>query len=124
MIIFTDLLKHITTTKVTFKLPLYVTNTLSEYALSGYVDWDKFITNSIRNYLLTNMRPTILECTNTIFTTVNLPYPLAIQLWRRAKKNNVTPSAIVAEALSFSLSILLDELQAQEDYRIELSQEK
>lgn len=120
----TNLLKHITSIEVTLNLPLYVTNTLSEYVLSGYVDWDKFITNSIRNYLLTNMSPTKLENSQTIFTTVNLPYPLAIQLWWRAKKNNVTPSEIVAEALAFSVPVLLDELQAQEDYRIELSQEK
>lgn len=120
----TNLLKYVTTKNVSLNLPLYISNTLSEYALNGYVDWDKFITNSTKNYLLTNMRPTILKGTPTIFTSANLPFTLAIQLWWRARKNNVTQSEIVAEALSFSIPILLDELQAQEDYRVELSQEK
>lgn len=120
----TNLLKYVTTKNVSLNLPLYISNTLAEYVLSGYVDWDKFITNSTKNYILTDMRPTILKGTHTIFTSVNLPYILAIQLWWRAKKNNVTQSEIVAEALLFSIPILLDELQAQEDYRVELAQEK
>jgi len=80
------------------------------------------VSNSLKQYLLSDAKPDIYPSSNTVGLTLRLPYLLLIKLWWKAKKNSCTISQIVTEALGFSIPVLLDEIQAQEEYRLELAQ--
>ena len=117
-----ELQRKLTTKEVTLNLPSSITHLLANYALSGEIGLERFVCNSLKQYLLLDINPTVYPCNNTADLIIRLPYLLLIKLWWIAKKNSCTISQIATEALGFSIPVLLDEMQAQEDYSIELAQ--
>lgn len=116
--------QKLTTKAVTLNLPSSMTNLLNEYVLSGDIELETFVSNSVKQYLLLDINPTVYPSNNTVGLILRLPCILLLKLWWLAKKNSCTISQIVTEALGFSIPLLLDEMQAQEEYRLELTQEK
>ncbi len=116
--------QKLTTKAVTLNLPSSMTNLLNEYVLSGDIELETFVSNSVKQYLLLDINPTVYPSNNTVGLILRLPCILLLKLWCLAKKNSCTISQIVTEALGFSIPLLLDEMQAQEEYRLELTQEK
>ena len=114
--------QKLTTKEVTLDLPSSMTNLLNEYVLSGDIELEPFVSNSLNQYLLSDINPDTYPINRTVSLIIRLPYSLLIKLWWKAKKNCYTISQIVTEALSFSIPALLEEMQAQEDYRLELAQ--
>ena len=119
-----ELQQKLTTKAVTLNLPSSMTNLLNEYVLSGDIELETFVSNSVKQYLLLDINPTVYPSNNTVGLILRLPCILLLKLWWLAKKNSCTISQIVTEALGFSIPLLLDEMQAQEEYRLELTQEK
>ena len=119
-----ELQRKLTTKEVTLDLPSSITNLLNEYVLSGYIELETFVSNSVKQYLLSDTKPDIYPINRTVGLIIRLPYSLLLKLWWKAKKNSCTISQIVTEALGFSIPALLEEMQAQEEYRLELTQEK
>lgn len=116
--------QKLTTKEVTLDLPSSMTNLLNEYVLSGDIELETFVSNSLNQYLLLDINPTVYPINNTVGLIIRLHYSLLIKLWWKAKKNSCPISQIVTEALGFSIPALLEEMQAQEEYRLELTQEK
>ena len=98
-----------------------MTNLLADYASRGDIELEPFVSNSVKQYLLLDINPTVYPNSNTVGLIIRLPYSLLLKLWWKAKKNSCTISQIATEALIFSIFILLGEMQAQEDYSIELA---
>ena len=116
-----ELQRKLTTKEITVDLPSSITNLLNEYVLSGDIELEPFVSNSVKQYLLLDINPTVYPNSNTVGLIIRLPYSLLLKLWWKAKKNSCTISQIATEALIFSIFILLGEMQAQEDYSIELA---
>lgn len=116
--------RMLTTAEITLDLPSSITNLLMDYALNGDIELEKFVSNSLREYLSLGSNPITSLSNNTATLILRLPRLLVLKLWWNAQRNSCTISQIAAEALGFSIPILLDEIQAQEDYRLELSQEE
>lgn len=114
--------QKLTTKEITLDLPISMTNLLNEYVLSGDIELEPFVSNSLNQYLLSDINPDIYPINRTVGLIIRLPYSLLLKLWWKAKKNSCTISQIVTEALGFSIPALLEEMQAQEDYRLELAQ--
>lgn len=121
---FKELQRKLTTEEITLDLPSSMTNLLTSYVLTGDIELERFVSNSINQYLLLDINPTVYPSNNTVGLIIRLPYSLLLKLWWKAKKNSCTISQIVTEALIFSIFILLGEMQTQEEYRLELTQEK
>ena len=119
---FKELQQKLTTKEVTLDLPSSMTNLLTSYVLTGDIELETFVSNSINQYLLLDINPTVYPSNNTVGLIIRLPYSLLLKLWWKAKKNSCTISQIATDALGFSIPVLLDEMQAQEDYRLELAQ--
>ena len=117
-----ELQRKLTTKKITLDLPSSMTNLLTNYALSGEIGLERFVCNSLKQYLLLDINPTVYPSNNTADLIIRLPYSLILKLWWIAKKNSCTISQIATEALGFSIPVLLDEIQAREDYSMELTQ--
>ena len=117
-----ELQRRLSTKEITLDLPISMTNLLNEYVLSGDIELETFVANSLNQYLLSDTKPDIYPINRTVGLIIRLPYSLLLKLWWLAKKNSCTISQIVTEALGFSIPVLLDEMQAQEDYRLELAQ--
>lgn len=113
--------QNLTTVEIGFDLPSSITNLLMNYALKGDIELEKFVSNSIKNYLSLDINPSTPLSHNSVTLILRLPLSLVIQLWRKSKMNRGKISQIVSEALSFSIPVFLDGIQAMEDYRIELS---
>lgn len=113
--------QNLTTVEIGFDLPSSITNLLMNYALKGDIELEKFVSNSIKNYLSLDINPSTPLSHNSVTLILKLPLSLVIQLWRKSKMNRGKISQIVSEALSFSIPVFLDGIQAMEDYRIELS---
>ena len=113
--------QNLTTVEIGFDLPSSITNLLMNYALKGDIELEKFVSNSIKNYLSLDINPSTPLSHNSVTLILRLPLSLVIQLWRKSKMNRGKISQIVSEALSFSIPVFLDEIQAMEDCRIELS---
>ncbi len=118
---FKELQQKLTTKEVTLDLPSSMTNLLADYASRGDIELEPFVSNSVKQYLLLDINPTVYPNSNTVGLIIRLPYSLLLKLWWKAKKNSCTISQIATEALIFSIFILLGEMQAQEDYSIELA---
>ena len=118
---FKELQQRLTTKEITLDLPSSMTNLLADYASSGDIEIETFVSNSLNQYLLSDKKPDIYPINRTVGLIIRLPYSLLIKLWWLAKKNSCTISQIVTEALGFSIPVLLDEIQAQEEYSIELA---
>ena len=119
---FKELQRKLTTEEITLDLPSSMTNLLTSYVLTGDIELERFVSNSINQYLLLDINPTVYPCNNTADLIIRLPYLLLIKLWWIAKKNSCTISQITTEALGFSIPVLLEEIQAREDYSMELTQ--
>ena len=117
-----ELQQKLTTKKITLDLPSSITNLLNEYVLSGDIELETFVSNSIKQYLLLDINPTVYPSNNTVDLIIRLPYSLILKLWWKAIRYRCTVSEIVTEALGFSIPVLLEEIQAREDYRLELAQ--
>lgn len=117
-----ELQQKLTTKKITLDLPSSMTNLLTNYALSGEIELEKFVCNSLKQYLLLDINHTVYPNNNTAGLILRLPCILVLKLWCKAIRYRCTVSEIVTEALGFSIPVLLDEIQAQEDYSIELTQ--
>ena len=117
-----ELQQKLTTKKITLDLPSSMTNLLTNYALSGEIELEKFVCNSLKQYLLLDINHTVYPNNNTAGLILRLPCILVLKLWCKAIRYRCTVSEIVTEALGFSIPVLLDEIQAQEDYSIELAQ--
>ena len=116
-----ELQRRLSTKEITLDLPISMTNLLNEYVLSGDIELETFVANSLNQYLLSDTKPDIYPINRTVGLIIRLPYSLLLKLWWKAKKNICTISQIATEALIFSIFILLGEMQAQEDYSIELA---
>lgn len=119
---FKELQRKLTTEEITLDLPSSMTNLLTSYVLTGDIELERFVSNSINQYLLLDINPTVYPSNNTVGLIIRLPYSLLLKLWWKAKKNSCTISQIATDALGFSIPALLEEMQAQEDYRLELAQ--
>ena len=117
-----ELQRKLTTKEITLDLPSSMTNLLNEYVLTGDIKLESFVSNSLKQYLLLDTKSDIYPSNNTADLIIRLTYLLLIKLWWIAKKNSCTISQIVTEALGFSIPVLLEEIQAQEEYRLELAQ--
>ena len=119
---FKELQRKLTTEEITLDLPSSMTNLLTSYVLTGDIELERFVSNSINQYLLLDINPTVYPSNNTVGLIIRLPYSLLLKLWWKAIRYRCTVSEIVTEALGFSIPVLLDEIQAREDYSIELTQ--
>ena len=117
-----ELQRKLTTKEITLDLPSSITNLLNEYVLTGDIELETFVSNSIKQYLLLDINPTVYPSNNTVDLIIRLPYSLILKLWWKAIRYRCTVSEIVTEALGFSIPVLIEEMQAQEDYRLELTQ--
>lgn len=117
-----ELQRKLTTKEITLDLPSSMTNLLNEYASRGDIELESFVANSLKQYLLLDINPTVYPSSNTVGLIIRLPYLLLLKLWWKSIRYRCTISQIATEALIFSIFILLGEIQAQEDYRLELAQ--
>lgn len=118
-----ELQRKLTTKEITVDLPSSITNLLNEYVLSGDIELERFVSNSIKQYLLLDINPTVYPSNNTVGLIIRLSYLLLLKLSWKARRYRCTVSEIATEALGFSIPVLIEEMQAQEDYSIELAQE-
>lgn len=123
MLYIKKLQRILTTVEIGFDLPSSITNLLMNYALKGDIELEKFVSDSIKKYLSSDINPSTPLSHNSVTLIIRLPLSLVIQLWYESLKNKIRISQIVSEALSHSIPVFLDEIQAMEDYRIELGQE-
>ncbi len=117
-----ELQRRLSTKEITLDLPISMTNLLNEYVLSGDIELEPFVSNSLNQYLLSDINPDTYPINRTVSLIIRLHYLLLLKLWWKAKKNCCTISQIATDALGFSIPALLEEMQAQEDYRLELAQ--
>lgn len=117
-----ELQRKLTTKEITVDLPSSMTNLLTSYVLTGDIELERFVSNSINQYLLLDINPTVYPSNNTASLILRLPCILVLKLWCKAIRYRCTVSEIVTEALGFSIPVLLDEMQAREDYSMELTQ--
>lgn len=108
-------------TKLNLQILPYFVNTMNWFEDAGYAERNKFIEDSIKNhmdYFRTGPGD------NAVFPSVKLEVQistfLALKLRWVALINRTSVSSIVNEVLAFSLPVLLEEIQAQEDYRLEV----
>lgn len=109
------------TTKLKLVIPPYLVTTMAWYEDAGYIERNEFIADSIRNHI--DCVTTGLGGDNTSPTVeleVQIPALLALKLWWTARRNKTSVSNIVNEALAFSLPNLLEQNQAQEEFRLEI----
>lgn len=107
-----ELQQKLTTKAVTLNLPSSMTNLLNEYVLSGDIELETFVSNSVKQYLLLDINPTVYPINHTVGLIIRLHYSLLLKLWWLAKKNSCTISQIATDALGFSIPALLEEMQA------------
>ena len=111
--------------KLELQLSCYLMTTLSWYETEGFIELNKFIVDSIKNHIDYEVTG---QGDNTTSQTVNIevliPILLALKLWWKVLKNKTSISSIVNEALSFSTLCLIEQIQAQEDCRLEMELEE
>ena len=107
-------------TKLVILLSPYIVTTMDWYEKAGYIERNMFIENSIKNhssYVTTGTGSNIAS--PAVAIEVQILTLLALKLWLKALTTKTSVSSIVNEALAFSLPCLLEQTQAQEDYRLE-----
>lgn len=122
IVLINELQRKLTTKEITVDLPSSITNLLTSYVLTGDIELETFVSNSLKQYLLLDINPTVYPSNNTASLILRLPCILILKLWWKAIRYRCTISEIVTEALGFSIPVLLDEIQAQVDYSMELTQ--
>lgn len=108
-------------TKLIFLLSNYIVTTMDWYEKEGFIERNKFIENSIRNhssYVTTDSGSNIAS--PSVGIEVQVSILLALKLWRKALTTRTSISSIVNEALAFSLPCLMEQNQAQEEFRLEI----
>ncbi len=107
--------------KIKLQLPTSLISVLNYYEKDGFIELNKFIENSIQNhieYIKTGQKYN--KVSPTVELDIHISIFLILKLWWKALITKTSVSKIVNEALSFSIPALLDELQAQEDCRLEV----
>lgn len=115
------MIERLSITKFLLKLPKSVAVLLQESIESENIERNSFIENSIKQhlkYVITG--PGGDNTSPTVEIEVQISTSLALKLWWVALINKTSVSAVVNEALAFSIPVLLEEIQAQEDYRLEI----
>ncbi len=108
-------------TKLIFLLSNYIVTTMDWYEKEGFIERNKFIEDSIRNhssYVTTDSGSNIAS--PSVGIEVQVSILLALKLWRKALTTRTSISSIVNEALAFSLPCLMEQNQAQEEFRLEI----
>ena len=110
---------------LTLTLSVYLKTILKLYEKEGFIELNKFIVDSIKNHIDYEVTG---QGDNTASQTVNIevliPILLALKLWWKVLKNKTSISSIVNEALSFSTLCLIEQIQAQENYRLAVELEE
>lgn len=110
---------------LTLTLSVYLKTILKLYEKEGFIELNKFIVDSIKNHIDYEVTG---QGDNTTSQTVNIevliPILLALKLWWKVLKNKTSISSIVNEALSFSTICLIEQIQAQENYRLAVELEE
>lgn len=107
--------------KIKLQLPTSLISVLNYYEKDGFIELNKFVENSIQNhieYIETGQEYN--KASPTVELDVQISIFLLLKLWWKSLITKTSVSKLAHEALSFSIPALLDELQAQEDYRIEV----
>lgn len=106
---------------VILDLPEFIIKTLREYDKSGDIKINSFIQDSIHNHAeYCTGHPVSIN--SLIPIKIELPASMVWKLVEQAIHDNTTVSDIVAEALSYSISNLLSEIDAMTDYSLEIAQ--
>lgn len=98
-----------------------ITEIINSFKEEGYIELDKFIENSISNHIdnvKTEQRYDNIS--HSVPLEVKIPILLALRLCWKALITKTSVSNIVNEALAFSIPLLLEQNQEQEDYRLEV----
>ncbi len=109
---------------VTIKLPYYITKILRAHEQAKDIEFEKFIIDSLKNHWMICSSKSHTQNSQGEILTLKIPRLLMLQIWWTAKAERTAISNIATEALSFSIPILMEEIQAQEDYRIEFEQQE
>lgn len=115
--------------KIILQLPVYLVKMIRAYERMGYLERNNFIENSLANHgeaVAPNSLFNDVGCEypeNTIPLLVSLPKPFAFQLGLEYQRLHISLSDIAAEVLPHSVANLIAEIQAQEDYRLEVELE-
>ena len=108
-------------TKLKLFISLFLITTMDWYVKEGYIERNKFIADSIKNHLdYVTTGPGGDNTSPTVELEVQIPILLALKLWWKALITQTSISNIVNEALAFSVSLLLEQNQAQENLRLEV----
>ena len=75
-----ELQRKLTTKEITLDLPSSMTNLLNEYASRGDIELESFVANSLKQYLLLDINPTVYPSSNTVGLIIRLPYLLLLKL--------------------------------------------
>lgn len=114
-------------TILTLQLPEYLVRTLRGYSKTGDIDVNKFVADSILNHsedVSTHLSLAEVNCKypeNTLPLVVQIPKTQAFELGWSEVVRHLSISDIVTDVLSHSLPVLISELQAQEDYMVEVA---
>ena len=107
--------------KLTLQLSNSVVTLLQESIETESVELNRFIEDSIKNHLdFLTTGPGGDSTSPTVKLEVQISTLLAFKLWWKAFINKTSISNIVNEALSLSIPCLLEQNQAQIDYRLEV----
>lgn len=114
--------EQLNNTKLIIELPYIVIKILRNEEKAGFVNFNQFIELSITDLLETSSTnfDTNLNLSNRIPVAIQISGQTAFRLGGHALLTNNSVSDIVSEVLGYSIPVLLDELQAQEDYRLEV----
>lgn len=114
--------EQLNNTKLIIELPYIVIKILRNEEKAGVVNFNQFIELSITDLLETSSTnfDTNLNLSNRIPVAIQISGQTAFRLGWHALLTNNSVSDIVSEVLGYSIPVLLDELQAQEDYRLEV----
>lgn len=107
--------------KLNLQLSPFFVTTMNWFENAEYAERNKFIEDSIKNhidYFRTGAGDD--NVSQSVKLEVQISTFLVLKLWWVALINRTSISAVVNEVLAFSIPVILEEIQAQEDYRLEV----
>lgn len=114
--------------ELTLQLPEYLVKTIKTYDRSGDIDVNKFVADSIVNHTedvtddLSLDDVTFKYPENTLPLVIQLPKTQAFELGMEFSiRQHISISVIAENVLPHSLANLIAEVQAQEDYTVEVA---
>lgn len=114
------IIKHLSIRKLQLEISKSVMILLEECLISENLELNKFIEDSIKNHInYVTTGPGGDNISQAVELEAQISIFLALKLWWVALINKTTISSIVNEALAFSIPVLLEQNQAQEDFRLE-----